>query len=84
MKKLIATVGIAVMLAIGPAAPGHAAAPAASCTGQELSFLGPTFGSGVGAAISFEARNPELEGHRNFGDEVSSFSHADRTACPEE
>jgi hypothetical protein len=84
MKKLIATVGIATMLAIGPAAPGHAAAPVASCVGQELSILGPMFGSGVGAALSFEARNPELEGHRNFGEEVSSSGHADRTACPEE
>jgi hypothetical protein len=84
MRKLVATAAVVMVVAVGPAGSAHAAAPIASCTGQELSVLGPTFGSGVGEAISFEAQNPELEGHRNFGEEVSSLSHADRTACPEE
>jgi hypothetical protein len=84
MRKHIWTAAVIAALVLGPAAPAVAASPAASCTGQELSVLGPMFGSGVGDAISFEAQNPELEGHRNFGEEVSAFSHADRTACPEE
>jgi len=84
MRKLIGTAVVAAVLAVAPAASAHAAAPAASCTGQELSYLGTTFGSGVGAAVSFEAQNPELEGHSNFGEEVSGFSGADRIACPEE
>jgi len=84
MKNLITTAALAVTLAIVPMAPANAAAPAASCTGQELSVLGTTLGSDLGAAVSFEAQNPELEGHRNFGEEVSTFSQADRAACPEE
>jgi hypothetical protein len=85
MRKLVRAAAVALVLAaLSPAAAAHAAAPAASCTGQELSVLGTTFGAGVGAAVSFEAQNPQLEGHRNFGEEVSGFSHADRTACPEE
>jgi hypothetical protein len=84
VRKFVSVVAIATTLTIGPVSAAHASAPVSSCTGQELSVLGPNFGSGVGDVISFEAQNPELEGHRNFGEEVSAFSHADRTACPEE
>jgi len=71
------------MMAIS-AIPAEAASPTASCPGQELSALGPVLGSDLGAFIAFEARNPELEGRPNFGDEVSEFAHADRGDCPEE
>ena len=66
------------------AMPAQAASSNASCPGQELSVLGPALGSQLGAAISFEARNPELEGRKSFGEEVRSLAHADGAACPEE
>jgi hypothetical protein len=66
------------------ASPVNAASPNASCPGEELSVLGPALGAQLGAAISFEARNPELEGRKSFGEEVRSLAHADRAACPEE
>jgi hypothetical protein len=73
------------MVALVTASPVYAAAPpTASCPGQELSAIAPVFRSGLGAFISFEARNPELEGWRNFGAEIDAFAHADRANCPEE
>jgi hypothetical protein len=77
-------VGMAAVVVVGAAAPANAAGPPASCIGQELSALGPALGADLGAVVSFEARNPELEGRRSFGEEVSSSALSDPTACPEE
>jgi hypothetical protein len=84
MRKARWVLIIGALLLMVPAAPASAAAAQASCPGQELSALGSALGSDLGAFISFEARNPELEGRRNFGAEVNEFAHADRAACPEE
>ena len=84
MRKIRLALVVGALVTALPAMPAHASAPNASCVGQELSVLAPALGSQVGAFISFEARNPELEGHRNFGEEVSQFAQADRSACPEE
>jgi hypothetical protein len=84
MRKLRWIVLVGALLTLVPAAPANAASPQASCPGQELSALAPVLGTDLGAFISFEARNPELEGWRNFGAEIDAFAHADRTACPEE
>ena len=72
------------LVTLAPAVPASAASPQASCPGQELSALAPVLGADLGAFISFEARNPELEGRKNFGAEISEFAHADRQNCPEE
>ena len=72
------------LVTLAPAVPASAALPQASCPGQELSALAPVLGADLGAFISFEARNPELEGRKNFGAEISEFAHADRQSCPEE
>jgi hypothetical protein len=75
----------AAVMALAVMSPANAAAPAtASCPGQELSAIAPVFRAGTGAFISFEARNPELEGWRSFGREISTFALADRQNCPEE
>jgi hypothetical protein len=84
MRKLRMVVVAVAAIAALPSAPAIAAAPQASCPGQELSALGPVLGSDLGAFIAFEAQNPELEGRKSFGEEVSEFAHADRGDCPEE
>jgi hypothetical protein len=84
MRKIRFALVVGTLMTAVPALPAQAASPVASCPGQELSVLGPALGSELGAAISFEARNPELEGRKSFGEEVRSLSHADRAACPEE
>jgi hypothetical protein len=84
MRKIRFALIVGTLMTAVPALPAQAATPTASCPGQELSVLGPALGSELGAAISFEARNPELEGRKSFGEEVRSLSHADRAACPEE
>ena len=84
MRKIRVALVVGALLAAVPAMPAQAASPKASCPGQELSVLGPALGSQLGAAISFEARNPELEGRKSFGEEVRSLAQADRTGCPEE
>jgi hypothetical protein len=84
MKRRSWIVAMGIVALMGVAAPAHASAPTASCIGQELSELGPALGADLGAAISFEARNPELEGRRNFGEEVSTGATSDTTACPQE
>jgi hypothetical protein len=84
MRKLCMLVVAVAAIAALPVAPAIAAAPQASCPGQELSALGPVLGSDLGAFIAFEAQNPELEGRKSFGEEVSEFAHADRGDCPGE
>jgi hypothetical protein len=84
MRKIRSALVVGTLMTAVPALPVQAASPTASCPGQELSVLGPALGSQLGGAISFEARNPELEGRKSFGEEVGSLAHADRAACPEE
>ena len=84
MRRMRWILIVAVLVTTAPAGAASAASPSASCPGQELSTLAPALGADLGAFLSFEARNPELEGRRNFGAEVSGFAHADRGACPEE
>ena len=66
-----------------PSSPASAATASSSCVGQEVSELS-ALGSGFGAAVSFEARNPELEGLNSLGEELSAIAHGDRSACPGE
>jgi hypothetical protein len=84
MRKFRLALIVGALVMSIPTMPARAASPTASCPGQELSVLGPALGSQLGAAISFEARNPQLEGRKSFGEEVRSLAHADRAACPEE
>jgi hypothetical protein len=84
MRKMRWIAVLAVLVTAMPVGAASAASPAASCPGQELSALAPELGADLGTFLSFEARNPELEGRPNFGAEVSAFAHADRGACPEE
>jgi hypothetical protein len=84
MRKIRLVLVIGAALTMLPATAAHAASPVASCPGQELSTLAPLLGSDLGAFLAFEARNPELEGRKSFGEEISEFAHADRTVCPEE
>jgi hypothetical protein len=84
MRKLRLIVLVGTLMTLAPSAPASAATPQASCPGQELSALAPALGADLGAFISFEARNPELEGRKNFGAEINAFAHADRQSCPEE
>jgi hypothetical protein len=83
MRKLRWLLAVAALVAL-PATPATAASPVASCPGQELSTLAPVLGADLGAFVAFEARNPELEGWRNFGAEITTFAHAYRGDCPEE
>jgi hypothetical protein len=83
VKGWMAGAGAIVSLVI--ASPASAAAPpTASCPGQELSEIAPVFRSELGGFVSFEARNPALEGWRSFGAEIDAFAHADRADCPQE
>ena len=84
MRKLRWIVLVGAFVTLAPAVPANAASPQASCPGQELSALAPVLGADLGGFISFEARNPELEGWRSFGQEISTFAHSDRGECPEE
>jgi hypothetical protein len=84
MRKLRRIVVVVAVVMLVPTEPASAASPHASCPGQELSGLAPELGADLGAFISFEARNPELEGRPNFGEEISEFALADRGDCPEE
>jgi hypothetical protein len=84
MRKIRVALILGALVTAVPASSAQAASSNASCPGQELSVLGPALGSQLGAAISFEARNPDVEGRKSFGEEVRSLSHADRDACPEE
>jgi hypothetical protein len=84
MRKSRSIVVVGAIVSLATAAPASAASPQASCPGQELGAIAPVFRSDLGAFISFEARNPELEGRKNFGAEISEFAQADRQNCPEE
>lgn len=77
-------IGIGAVAAVALPVPAQASAKAASCIGQQLSVLGPTFGAELGAAVSFEARNPEVLGVQHLGAWTSQTARADRSACPVE
>jgi hypothetical protein len=83
MRKRRWIVLVGALVTLVPAGRANAASQA-SCPGQELSALAPELGADLGAFISFEARNPELEGRKSFGEEISEFATADRENCPEE
>ena len=80
MRTWIMGVGAVAMVAM--AAPVQASSPTASCIGQQLSVYGPMFGADLGAAVSFEARHPEVLGTPNLGGWTSVAARAPRNACP--
>ena len=84
MRKIRLALIVGALATVLPAMPAHAASPAASCLGQEFSALATELGPELGGAVSFEARYPELEGRKSFGEEVRSLADADRGDCPEE
>jgi hypothetical protein len=84
MRKLRWIVLAGTLAAFAPAVPASAAPPNPSCPGQELSALAPELGADLGGFVSFEARNPGLEGRKSFGEELNEFAVADRQSCPEE
>jgi len=75
-------VGVGAVTVVAMAAPAQASSPAASCIGQQLSVYGPMFGVDLGAAVSFEARQPEVLGTPNLGGWTSVAARAPRNACP--
>jgi hypothetical protein len=77
-------VGIGTVAVLASAAPARASSPAASCIGQQLSVYGPSFGADLGAAVSFEARDPGVLGTSNLGGWTSAAARSARDACPVE
>ena len=75
-------VGIGAVAALALPVPAHASSPTASCIGQQVSVFGPAFGADLGAAVSFEARNPEVLGTSNLGGWTSAAARSARDACP--
>jgi len=84
MKTRRWIVGIGALAALALPVPAQASAPAASCIGQQLSMLGPAYGAELGAAVSFEARNPEVLRVQHLGGWTSQTALADRGVCPVE
>jgi hypothetical protein len=79
-RRWIVVLGVMAVLAL--AAPAQASSPTASCIGQQLSTYGPAFGPDLGAAVSYEARNPEVLGTDNLGGWVNVAARSPRNACP--
>jgi hypothetical protein len=79
-RRWIAGIGVATVLAT--AAPANASSPTASCIGQQLSVYGPAYGRELGAAVSFEARNPDVLGTSTLGGWVNVAARSPREACP--
>ena len=82
MKTRRWIVGIGTLAVLAMAAPAQASSPTASCIGQQLSVYGPAFGADLGAAVSSEARNPEVLGTSNLGGWTSVAARSPRDACP--
>jgi hypothetical protein len=80
VRRWIVAGGVASILAA--AAPAQASSPTGSCIGQQLSVYGPTYGAELGAAVSYEARNPQILGTSNLGGWTSVAARAPRDACP--
>jgi len=75
-------VGVGAIAVLAMAAPAEASSPTASCIGQQLSTYGPAYGAELGAAVSFEARNPSVLGTSNLGGWVDVAARSPRDACP--
>ena len=75
-------VGVGTVALIAMAAPAQASSPTASCIGQQLSVYGPAFGADLGAAVSYEARHPEVLGTPNLGGWTNVAARSPRNACP--
>jgi hypothetical protein len=82
MKTRRLIIGFGVIAVLATAAPAQASSPTASCIGQQLSTYGPAYGAELGAAVSFEARNPEVLGTSNLGGWTSVAARSPRNACP--
>lgn len=82
MKTRRSIVGIGTLAVLAMAAPVRASSPSVSCIGQQLSVYGPAYGSELGAAVSFEARNPSVLGTSNLGGWTSVAARSPRDACP--
>lgn len=82
MKTRRWIVGIGALAALASPAPVLASSPTASCIGQQLSVYGPSYGAELGAAVSYEARNPEVLGTTNLGGWTNVAARAARDACP--
>ena len=75
-------VGVGTVAVLAMAAPAQASTPTASCIGQQLSTFGPAYGADLGAAVSYEARNPSVIGVANLGGWTSVAARSPRGACP--
>ena len=82
MKTRRWVVGMGAAAVLATAAPAHASSPTASCIGQQLSVYGPAYGADLGAAVSYEARNPSVLGASNLGGWASVAARSPRDACP--
>jgi len=82
MKARVWIVGVGTVAVLALAAPAEASSPTASCIGQQLSVYGPSYGAELGAAVSFEARNPSVLGTSNLGGWVDVAARSPRDACP--
>jgi len=80
LRRIIIVIGA--LVALGLPVPAYASSPTASCIGQQLSAFGPAFGADLGAAVSYEARNPEVLGTSNLGGWTNVAARAERDACP--
>jgi len=84
MKTRSWIVGIGTVAVLALAAPAQASSPTASCIGQQVSTYGPAYGAELGAAVSYEAQNPDVLGTSNLGGWTSVAARAQRDACPVE
>lgn len=82
MKTRRWIVGIGTVAVLAMAAPAQASSSTASCIGQQLSSYGPAYGAELGAAVSFEARNPSVLGTSNLGRWTNVAARSPRDACP--
>lgn len=82
MKTRRWIVGSGTLAVLAMAAPVQASSPTASCIGQQLSTYDPAYGADLGAAVSFEARNPSVLGTSNLGGWTSVAARSPRNACP--
>lgn len=75
-------IGIGAVAAVVLPIPAQASSPTASCIGQQLSVFGPAYGAQLGAAVSYEARNPEVLGASNLGGWTSVAAQSPLDSCP--
>jgi hypothetical protein len=75
-------VGLGGIAVLAMTAPAGASSPTASCIGQQLSVYGPAYGSELGSAVSFEARNPGVLGTANLGGWTNVAARSPRDTCP--